>query len=78
MAGGPPVDAPMAMSRGGATPSLRDVGAGTGSAGGAKVPDMVPTLRVRAARSVKAHHAQLRHQAHLLQELVVRCCAARA
>ena len=51
IAGGPPVDAPMAMSRGGAGPSLRDAGAGTGTGGGAKVPDMVPD-GARARRAV--------------------------
>ncbi len=53
IAGGPPVEAPMATSRGGASPSLRDAGGGTGAGGGGKVPDIVPTERVRAARSTR-------------------------
>ena len=53
IAGGPPVEAPMATSRGGARPSLRDGGGTTGAGGGANVPDIVPVERVRAARSAR-------------------------
>ena len=71
IAGGPPVDAPMAMSRGGAGPSLREAGGATGVGGGENAPDMVPAC-ARARRAVgEVHHAQLRHHAHLGEQLLL-------